>query len=113
MFALRRVFFWQLTAWLVCILVAFAVGVSAALSAFLGGAVCALPSFAVIGVLFLSRNKPASPLGIFVVEFFKVSLTIFGFLCVALFCRNLHWLSFILTFSAVLLSHLFALAGRS
>lgn len=113
MFALRRVIFWQLAVWLSCIVVALLVGVSAAFSAFWGGAVCALPSFGVIGLLYISRHNRASPLGIFIVEFIKVSLTIFGFLCVALFYKNLHWLSFILTFSAVLLSHLFALAGRS
>ncbi|MCD8338887.1 MAG: ATP synthase subunit I, partial [Burkholderiales bacterium] len=87
-------------------------GTHGLISAFLGGAVCALPSFFVIALLILGRNQQASPYSIFIYEFIKVAQTILGFLCVAFFYKNLNWPAFMLTFSAVLLSHLFALARR-
>ena len=111
--ALKRVVFWQSAVWLGCTLLAFILsGKGAAISAFLSGAVCALPSFFVISLLIVFKDAPASPVGIFILEFLKVSLSILGFLCVALFFKDLDWLAFILTVIAVLISHVFALASR-
>ncbi len=111
--ALRRVVFCQLIACLICTVAALAIGGSAAaVSSLLGGAVCALPSFLVIFLMYLTRNRAASPLGVFVFEFIKVSLVILGFLSVALFYKELNWLAFILSAGVVLLSHVFALASR-
>ncbi|MBS4845138.1 MAG: ATP synthase subunit I [Burkholderiales bacterium] len=113
MFALRRVVFWQFFVCLSCSLLFWIFsGRNSGLSALCGGAVCAFPSLLVILMMWVTRNAKASPFGIFLYEFFKVTMIIFGFLIVAMFYKNLDWLSFIISSGAVLLSHVFALASR-
>ncbi len=113
MFALKRVIIWQLSACLLFTLIFWIfLGNNSGLSALCGGLVCALPSFLVILILFVTRHARATPLGIFLYEFIKVSMIILGFLIVALVYKNLDWLSFIITGGAVLISHVFALASR-
>lgn len=88
-------------------------GAEGAISSLLSGAACALPSFLVIYLMIKFSGKGASPAGIFIYEFVKVSLIILGFLSIALFYSHLKWLPFIFTAIAVLLSHIFALASRN
>ncbi len=111
MASLKNVVLFQSTAWLFVAFVFFLFsGSNAACSAFVGGAVCALPSFFVIALMML--NKSASPFGIFIYEFIKVSMIILGFLLVALLYKDLNWLAFIISSATVLLSHVFALSIR-
>ncbi len=113
MAALKSLFLIQSMTWLVGVVVFWIFwGTTGLFSAFLGGAVSALPSFLVIALLILGSNRQTSPFSIFIYEFIKVAQIILGFLCVAFFYKNLNWPSFMITFSAVLLSHLFALARR-
>lgn len=111
--ALKRIVFWQSAAVLLCSFVSWAAGGSGAgISSFLGGLVCAVPSFFIILLMYLFRGMPPNPIAIFLYEFIKVSLVILGFLSVALFYKELSWLPFILSAGIVLLSHIFALASR-
>lgn len=111
--ALRRIVFWQSGAVVFCCVVSLAVaGSVAGISSLLGGLVCALPSFLVIFLMHVFKDKRTTPIAIFLYEFIKVSLIILGFLSVALFYKELSWLPFILSAGVVLLSHIFALASR-
>lgn len=111
--ALIRVVFWQGVTWFACLLISFClVGQAVLLSSFFGGLVCIVPTLLVVVTMLRLNKEVASPVGIFVFEFIKVSLTILGLFCVASFYKNLHWLAFIMTACAVLVSHVFALASR-
>ncbi len=113
MSALKSVVVFQSLTWLaMAVLFLILSGTRGGVSAFLGGAVCALPAFLVVAMMEATRKLPQTPLRIFVYEFLKVSLIILGFFSVALFYKDLNWLSFIISSAAVLLSHVFALASR-
>lgn len=111
--ALDKVIFLQCCSWLVVSgLFWIFGGTTSGVSAFFGGAACALPTLLVILTIKLVPAMYISPIAIFVYEFIKVAGTILGLLLVVLFYKELEWPPFLVSSGVVLNSLLVAMAFR-
>jgi ATP synthase protein I len=85
-------------------------GMSALISALLGGLCCAVPTGLLVLRLFVNAQKSAAnPMNFFIGEFIKVALTIALMGAVVLFYSDLNWLAFLAAILVVMKSYLILL----
>jgi len=85
-------------------------GVSAAMSALLGGMCCVLPnSLFALRLYFDAQRGKANPISFFIGEFVKIALTVTLLVIVVWVYRDLNWLALIAGFVVALKSYIILL----